>query len=160
MTTKKRPRRGATNPPWLVERREKVGAKLAERRREAKIKTQHDLAQMTGLTTMTIGRIERGLSGSYESYRKIADALGLPPDWFVRPEEIPTAVDIGSDTSALEKALAFLTLSDEVRPMLARLIHRLLAIASEDPDRAEFIAAGILAGLPSGGAGTSERDRA
>jgi transcriptional regulator with XRE-family HTH domain len=160
MTKTKRPRRGATNPAWLVVRREAAGRRLAERRIDMGIKTQHDLAEKTGLTTMTIGRIERGLSGSEWSYRKITDALGLRPDFFTRPDETPVATELGTGATALQKTLAFFALFDEVGPMLTRLVQRLLASAAEDPDHAEAIAAEILADLPPSRATPSESDQA
>ncbi len=54
-----------------------IGAKI-RRLREEQALTQAELAEMTGLTAIHVGRIERGLSYPHpRTRRRLAEALGI-----------------------------------------------------------------------------------
>ncbi len=54
-----------------------IGAKI-RRLREEQALTQAELAEMTGITAIHVGRIERGLSYPHpRTRRRLAEALGI-----------------------------------------------------------------------------------
>jgi transcriptional regulator with XRE-family HTH domain len=64
-----------------------LGAKV-RRLREEKALTQVELAEMTGITAIHLGRIERGVSYPHpRTRRRIAEALGVDPKYLRKGEE-------------------------------------------------------------------------
>ncbi len=143
-----RGRRGATVPDWLRVRRRLVGEALAAFRRSRDL-TQEALASDAGLATMTLGRIERGDSGSEESYGKLALALGLAPDWHLHPEMLQMASKVGPGQGMIETGLDSMARSEQVGPTMLRLLRRLGAICAESRDAGEVVAGYVLSGAPA-----------
>jgi transcriptional regulator with XRE-family HTH domain len=140
-------RRGESIPDWAVARRQAVGEALRSRRRAFGM-SRATLARESGLTVVTIGRIERGESGSDASYGQLAAALGLEPDWFLRtPDTDPE--QLGPDEPRpVERALDLLAGSGELGPNVLLAIQRLVALARTGPG-AEFHAGRLIHGLPT-----------
>jgi transcriptional regulator with XRE-family HTH domain len=122
--------RGSGNPDWLKKQRRAAGRRLTSER-AARGLSQWKLARAAKLSLITVGRLERGESGSERSYREIARALAWPSDWFLKPDGL----------SAERTELT------ETGPVVARLIAILTALASEDRDAAETQATWLLEGL-------------
>lgn len=140
--------RGTTAPEWLKARRRAVGEALAALRKSLGL-SQEGLASKAGITTMTLGRIERGDSGSEESYGKIAVALNLTPDWHVHPEMLQLATEVGHGLGMIETSLDSISRSEQVGPTMLRLFRRLGAICAESRDAGEVVAGYVLSGAPA-----------
>lgn len=139
-----RTRRGESLPRWLVERRQAVGEALRARRQAFGI-SRRELARMSGVSFLTIGRLERGETGSDETYHLLAESLVLPADWQIRPEALdPT--DTGPVANPVDEALSLLVASGELGPNALRAIRAVIRLARTSP-KAEFHAGWVAAGL-------------
>ena len=100
---------------------------VARNAREGLGITQAEVAARAGLTAPVYGRIERGgMMPSVPSLRRVAIALGVPPDALLdmSPQELPTSAnDLSSET---RKVLALLRTWPETKVRLAVELLRVL----------------------------------
>jgi len=134
-----------------VARRRRLAGDRIREAREAKDVTREGLSTATGLGFVTIGRIERGESGSEWSYGRIAAFLELPPDWLGHLDE---AIDTGMADELLadriEDSLTILGRLARLEPPEVDAIRQIVARAERDRRRGDRHAHGARQG-------TSER---
>lgn len=80
-----------------------AGRLLRDVRRGARL-SQRALAARAGINERTVRRIEGGSAALLNSYWPLADVLGLPLDWFVRPGELAAALDDGETAARTAEA--------------------------------------------------------
>ena len=108
-----------------------AGRLLRDVRRSARL-SQRALAARAGINERTVRRIEGGNAALLNSYWPLADALGLPLDWFVRPGELAAANDGGESAArAAEANIDALAASGWFGPAAMAYLREYVAFARE-----------------------------
>lgn len=108
---------------------------LLERLRKHAGMTKVRLAEHAGIHPRTIRRIEEGVSADLNSYGAIGHVLGLPPDWFLRAEELldPADGEVQAVRDA-ERSVEYAAATGWYGPGGIALIRELHDFAREHPD--------------------------
>lgn len=124
-----------------VARRRRLAGEVLRQAREGRDVGRGELSTATGLSLVTIGRIERGESGSDWSCGRIADYLGLAPDWLRHLDE---PVDEGREdelrADRTEETLSILGRLARLDPPDVDAIREIIARVQGDRRRSETIA--------------------
>ncbi|WP_433426410.1 helix-turn-helix domain-containing protein (plasmid) [Microtetraspora malaysiensis] len=85
----------------MIDASTEPGARLRELRKRRGL-TQEELAEQAGLSLAVIKKIEQGGTARMETYRQIAQVLGVQTVWFVSPGSPRPTTDTGDDTVLAE----------------------------------------------------------
>jgi len=110
-----------------------AGHLLRDVRRKARL-SQFGLAARARINERTVRRIERGEAALLNSYWSLAYAQGLPPDWFVRPEELLAARGDGDTAERLAaESLDSLARTGWFGPEAMAYLREYIAFGRDDP---------------------------